>query len=264
MNRITKTIQGAQKNNKKVFIPFITAGYPKRESMIEILTALSEGGADIIEIGIPFSDPIADGPVIQSSSHTALENGVTLPWILKTVKDARRHLSVPLIFFTYLNPIIKYGIERFFKDAKKCDVDGILIPDLPPEESDEIKELAAAYGLSTIFLISPATANKRMKMIEKLSDDFVYCISVTGTTGTREKLAQNIEPYLKRVKSQLKKPYVVGFGISAAEDVKKISGHSDGVVVGSALIKMIEKYKNSDNLPERIKKYIRTLTKPLQ
>lgn len=262
MNRITKTIREAQKNNKKVFIPFITAGYPKRESMIDILTALSEGGSDIIEIGIPFSDPIADGPVIQSSSQAALENGVTLPWILKTVKDARKHLSVPLIFFTYLNPIIKYGVERFFRDAKRCGVDGILIPDLPPEESGEIKELAAAYGLSTIFLISPATANKRMKMIEKLSDDFVYCISVTGTTGTREKL--NIEPYLKRVKSLLKKPYVVGFGISAAEDVKRISGYSDGVVVGSALIKMIEKYKSSDNLPERIIKYIQTLIKPLQ
>ncbi|MFC1562488.1 tryptophan synthase subunit alpha [candidate division KSB1 bacterium] len=264
MNRITELFKNAKQNNKKVFIPFITAGFPKLESTVEIISALEKGGADLIEIGIPFSDPIADGPVIQSSSVTALKNGVTLKWIFKTVQQIRKNVKIPLIFFTYLNPVMKYGVEKFFKNANKIGIDGILIPDLPPEESDEVKKFAKKNNINTIFLVTPTTSNKRMRLIEKISDDFVYCVSVTGITGTREKLFLKTKPYLMKVKSVLKKPFVVGFGVSTAEDVKKISGFSDGVVVGSAVVKFTEKYKNNNDLAKRVEKYIRELKKPIK
>ena len=264
MNRITKIFQDVKKNNKKVFIPFITAGYPRLESTVELIPALADGGADLIEIGVPFSDPMADGPTIQASSHTALENGVTLKWIFKTVEKIRNNVKIPLIFFSYLNPILKYGLERFFKDSQKIGVDGLLIPDLPPEESGEIKKLARRYKINTIFLVSPTTSNNRIRLIEELSDDFVYCVSVTGTTGTRGKLYSEVKSYLMRIKSNLKKPYVVGFGVSTPEDVKKISEISNGVVVGSAIIKFIEKFKNNKELPEKVKNYIKKLKSPLK
>ena len=264
MNRITKIFQDVKKNNKKVFIPFITAGYPRLESTAELIPALADGGADLIEIGVPFSDPMADGPTIQASSHIALKNGVTLKWIFKTVEKIRNNVKIPLIFFSYLNPILKYGLERFFKDSQKIGVDGLLIPDLPPEESGEIKKLAERHKINTIFLVSPTTSNNRIRLIEELSDDFVYCVSVTGTTGTRGKLYSEVKPYLMRIKSNLKKSYVVGFGVSTPEDVKKISEISNGVVVGSAIIKFIEKFKNNKELPEKLKNYIKKLKSPLK
>ena len=264
MNRITEIFQDVKKNNKKVFIPFITAGYPRLESTSGLVSALADGGADLIEIGIPFSDPIADGPTIQASSYTALRNGVTLKWIFETVKTIRNNVKIPLIFFSYLNPILKYGLERFFRDSQKIGVDGVLIPDLPPEESGEIKEMAKRYGIDTIFLVSPITSNDRIRLIEKLSDDFVYCVSVTGTTGTRGELYSGVESYLKRIKSNLKKPFVVGFGVSTPEDVKKISEISNGVVVGSAIIKFIEKFKNNRELTVKVKNYVRKLKSPLE
>ena len=264
MNRITKIFQDVKKNNKKVFIPFITAGYPRLESTTELISALADGGADLIEIGVPFSDPMADGPIIQASSHTALKNGVTLKWIFKTIEKIKNNVKIPLIYFSYLNPILKYGLERFFKDSQKIGIDGLLIPDLPPEESDEIKKLAKRHKINTIFLVSPTTSNNRMRLIEKLSDDFVYCVSVTGTTGTRGKLYSGVKPYLMRIKSNLKKPYVVGFGVSTPEDVKNISGISNGVVVGSAIIKFIEKFKNNKELPEKVKNYVKKLKSPLK
>ncbi len=263
MNRITELFQKVKRENRKVLIPFITAGYPDLESTPKLLSALFEGGADLIEIGIPFSDPIADGPIIQASSQIALQNGVTVKWIFKTIKSLRKTIPVPLIFFTYLNPILRYGLEKFFKDAESIGVDGVLIPDLPPEESKEIKNIANANNVKTIFLISPTSSNERMRLIEKLSDDFIYCVSVTGTTGTRDKLYSDIKPYLMRLKSNLKKPYVVGFGISTVEDVSKISEFSNGVVVGSALIKFIEKLKNDKNFYEKVRNYIRKLKRPL-
>ncbi len=263
MNRITELFQEVKKHNKKIFVPFLTAGYPKLESTVELMSALANGGADLIEIGIPFSDPIADGPVIQSSSVTALQNGVTLKWIFKTVREIRKNVEIPLVFFSYLNPILKYGIEKFFKDSNKIGVDGVLIPDLPPEESFEIKKFAKKYNISTIFFVTPTTSNKRMRFIEKISDDFIYCVSVTGTTGAREKLFSKTKSYLIEVKSILKKPYVVGFGVSTAEDVKNISEISNGIVIGSALIKFIEKYKNSTELSKKVENYIRKLKKPI-
>ncbi len=264
MNRITKLFRDVKKNKRKVFIPFMTAGYPDLESTVKLISALEKGGADLIEIGIPFSDPIADGPAIQASSVKALENGVTLKWIFKTVHKIRENVKIPLIFFSYLNPIMKYGLEKFFRDLKKADVDGVLIPDLPPEEAEEIKTFAEKYDIATIFFVAPTTSNKRMRFIETISDDFVYCVSVTGTTGTREKLFSKTKPYLMKIRSILKKPYVVGFGISTAEDVKKISEISDGVVVGSAIIKFIEKYKDSKLLSKKLENYIRKLKKPIK
>ena len=148
MNRITKIFQDVKKNNKKVFIPFITAGYPRLESTEQLIPALVDGGADLIEIGVPFSDPMADGPTIQASSQVALKNGVTLKWIFKTLEKIRNNVKIPLIFFSYLNPILKYGLERFFEDSQKIGIDGLLIPDLPPEESDEIKKLAERHKIN--------------------------------------------------------------------------------------------------------------------
>jgi len=230
-----------QATHTRALVPFVTAGYPTRRVTIEAITAAADAGADMIEIGVPFSDPVADGPAIQHSSHVALENGVDLRWILNTVARARRSVDVPILLMGYYNPFLRYGLKSFCRDAVASGVDGVIVPDLPPDEGREFKGLAEASGLSMVFLIAPTTTAARVRAIGRASTDFSYCVAVTGVTGARAGVAKTTEAYLKRVRKTIRKPIVVGFGVSRPAHVRRLGRYADGVVVGSALVPVLAK-----------------------
>jgi tryptophan synthase alpha chain len=238
MNRITATFQQLTAQRTQALIPYITPDYPVAGTTVPLIRALADAGAAMIEVGIPFSDPLADGPTIQHSSYVAIGNGATIQKIFSDVRAARSHTDVPIILMGYVNPILHYGMERFFKDAHAAGVDGTIIPDLLPDDSTEYMTLARRYDISAIFLIAPTSTDERIRMIDSCSTDFSYCVSVTGVTGARTSLGghNGVEPFLTRVRGLTKKPFVVGFGISKKEQVDKIFQYADGAVVGSALI----------------------------
>jgi len=246
-------MRSLKNSGKKAFIPFITAGYPDIEKTIELVLTLERSGADIIELGIPFSDPLADGPTIQYSSYEAVKNGITVKDVFNSIKKIRIISDIPIIVFAYTNLILNYGVNRFMKDLKSLGGDGVLVPDLPIEESEEIKTAAKINNIRTIFLITPLTEPERIKKIEKYSDDFVYCVSVTGVTGARKNIFSKIENYLTKNRKIMTKPFMVGFGVSSKSDARKIAKLSDGVVVGSALINLINKYSDKKLLYETYK-----------
>ena len=239
-NRITQTLDSLKEQKKKALVLFLTAGYPKLDSTVPLALELAHAGADIIELGMPFSDPLADGPVIQASSQQAIKNGITLDRILDQVKEIRKHTDIPLVLMGYLNPILHYGEEKFFADARKAGVDGIILPEVPLEESDRFLSLTRKHHLADILLVSPATPSERIRNIDKVSSGFLYCVSTTGVTG-RSNIG-DIELYVKRVKhSAINNPVLVGFGIKTPSDAQRITQHADGVIVGSALIQRITK-----------------------
>lgn len=254
MNRLTAAITRLKSAGKKAFVPFIIGGYPDLESMPMIVTTLERSGASIVEIGIPFSDPLADGNTIQSASYKAIQNGVTPDAIFQSIQSIRKVTQIPIIIFSYTNLILTRGLNKFMQDLSLSGADGVLVPDLPLEEAALFKKTARQNGLRMIFLVSPLTSPKRMKMIEKASDDFVYCISVKGVTGKRESLFEQIEPYLQLVRETISKPIMVGFGIGNRKDAEKISALSDGVVVGSALIDAMDS-KRGSNLQNAIQEF---------
>jgi tryptophan synthase alpha chain len=241
MNRITTTLQRLKEQGAQALIPYITPEFPVAGSTVPLIRALADAGAAMIEVGIPFSDPLADGPTIQHSSFVAIGNGATIPKIFSAVREARLFTDVPIILMGYVNSILHYGMEKFFRDASACGVDGTIIPDLLPDDSEEYRACAHQYGISTIFLIAPTSTDERIRMIDSCSTDFSYCVSVTGVTGARTSLGeeQGIEPFLVRVRSLAQKPFVVGFGISTKEQVEKTFRYADGAVVGSALISVL-------------------------
>jgi tryptophan synthase alpha chain len=222
---------------------------------------LEQAGASLIEIGIPFSDPLADGPTIQHSSDVAIKNGATLPRVLELVREARTKTSIPLILMGYINPILHYGIEKFIREAANAGVDGLIIPDVPPEECDELCALSKQYCMSNIFLIAPTTSDERIQHIDSLSTDFTYCVSVTGVTGARSSFGDSsgFEHFLSRVRANTKKPFVVGFGIKGKEQVQMISQFSDGVVIGSALLQAIADETSVDAAASRASEFLLTL-----
>ncbi|MGD1043812.1 MAG: tryptophan synthase subunit alpha [Bacteroidota bacterium] len=237
-NRLTDKLTRLRKQNEKALVLFLTAGFPKLESTVPLVLELAQTGADIIELGMPFSDPLADGPIIQASSQQAIKNGITLEHILGQVKEIRKHTNIPLVLMGYLNPILHYGEESFFANARKAGVDGIILPEVPLEESDRFLSLTHKHYLADILLVSPATTNKRIREIDKISSGFLYCVSTTGVTG-RSNIG-DIGSYLNRVKKNAKKNLVlVGFGIKTPTDAQRIVQHADGVIVGSALVQRI-------------------------
>ncbi|NLP24930.1 MAG: tryptophan synthase subunit alpha, partial [Syntrophomonadaceae bacterium] len=223
------------------FIPFITAGDPSIEITEQLVLQMAEAGADLIELGIPFSDPVAEGPVIQLASERALQAGATTDKILALVSRVRKESDVPLAFMTYINPVFAYGIDRFMQDSREAGVDALIIPDLPFEEREEIIPYCSQYGIELISMIAP-TSQERIKMIAREARGFVYCVSSLGVTGVREQISTEAENMVAMVKAVQDIPCAVGFGISSPEQAQQISQTADGVIVGSAIMQIVEQF----------------------
>lgn len=225
----------------KAFIPFITCGDPSLETTEELVYAMEKAGADLIELGIPFSDPTAEGPVIQAANIRALSNGVTTDKIFEMVEKMRKKTSVPMVFMTYANVVFSYGTEKFCRRAAETGMDGLILPDVPFEEKEEFASVCRKYGLDLISLIAP-TSHERIREIAKEAEGFVYCVSSLGVTGVRKEITTDIGEMVKMVKSQKNIPCAVGFGISTPEQAEKMASQADGVIVGSAIVKLCETY----------------------
>ncbi len=260
MNRIEARFSYLKKNRRKAFVAFLTAGYPDLLSTAAFIRAFDRIGVDILELGIPFSDPIADGPVIQAASHEALRKGVTLEAVLRVVRRARdQGVSLPICFMSYYNPVFCYGVERFIRKAAASGVDGMIIPDLPLEEARAFSRLARRHGLDTILFISQTTAASRQKRIVAQSRGFIYYISLTGTTGARAALPPGIAGHVRRIKRLTAKPVCVGFGISTPAQVKRLQSAADGVIVGSAIVRKIKEYAGRPDMVERVTAFVASL-----
>lgn len=240
MGRIDKRFKELKKKHKKAFIVYICAGDPDINTTESLVKTLDNCGVDIIELGMPFSDPLADGPTIQAASQRALKKGINIAKIFALVKRIRRITQMPIVLMGYYNPVFNYGLRRFIKDATLAGVDGAIIADLPVEEASEFIKLSIKLKFDTIFLTSPTTTNKKFKEISKKSRGFIYYVSLTGVTGVRDKLPAKIKTDVKTIKRYTKKPVCVGFGISKLSQIKNISAFADGIIVGSAIIKRIE------------------------
>lgn len=259
MNRIAQTLQQLKAQSKKAIVPYLTPEFPIKGTTVPLILALEQAGASFIEIGVPFSDPLADGPTIQHSSDVAIKNGVTAKRVLELVKEARTKTTIPLILMGYINPILNYGMEKFISDVRSAGVDGLIIPDLPPEESDEFRSHSKKYEISNVFLIAPTSSDERIRFIDEASTDFTYCVSVTGVTGARNSFSSNLDSFLMRVQKNTTKPFVVGFGIKSKEQIQNITEHADGVVVGSALIHSIAGKNTVEDVAATAKSFLLSL-----
>ena len=259
MNRISETFEKLKRSKKKAFIVYLTSGYPDLKTTGRLVIELASRGVNMIELGVPFSDPLADGVTIQAASHKALLNDITLDKIFSVVKKLRAVTQIPLILMTYYNPVYQYGIKRFARRAGDVGVDGIIVPDLPPEESKSFKSALGKYELSLILLLASNSPKGRMKLIVRESEGFIYCLSHIGITGARGKLERGLKSFLKKVRSITDKPFVVGFGISHHNHVRIVNKWSDGVVVGSAIIDMITKNIGKKNLVRKVGNYVAKL-----
>lgn len=248
-------IKSAFKNNK-AFIPFITCGDPDLETTEKIVYAAAENGADIIELGIPFSDPTAEGPVIQGANIRALAGGVTTDKIFEMVSRLRKNTDIPLVFMTYANVVFSYGAEKFISRCGEMGIDGLILPDLPFEEKDEFLPICHEYGVDLISLIAPTSAN-RVEMISKNAEGFIYIVSSLGVTGTRSEITTDLNSLVSVVRKNTDVPCAIGFGISTPEQAAKMAAVSDGAIVGSAIIKIIEKY--GKDAPKYVGEYVRSM-----
>lgn len=251
MNRIEQVFQ-----NKKAFIPFITAGDPNLEVTEQLVLRMAAAGADLIELGIPFSDPVAEGPVIQEADYRALEAGTTTDKIFDMVAEIRKVCDIPLAFMTYMNPIYTYGTERFLKNSKKVGIEALIVPDVPFDEREELKPYCDKYGITLISMIAP-TSNERIKTIAKEAEGFIYCVSSLGVTGVRTEIGTGVEEMIKLVKEEKDIPCAIGFGISTPEQAAKMAAVSDGVIVGSAIVKIVAQY-GKDCVPY-VEEYVRSM-----
>lgn len=258
MGKIARKFQELGKKKEKALITFITAGDPDLATTEALIPVLEASGADIIELGIPFSDPMADGPTIQKASERALATGTTLPQILTMVKSVRSRSQIPIVLMGYFNPIFLYGTEKFVADAVAAGVDGVLLVDLPPEEGGDFKAKAQRGGLDVIFLLTPTSDDERIGKVAKFGSGFVYYVSVTGVTGARASVADSVFGKVADIKKRIDLPVVVGFGISDAAQAGKVAGVADGVVVGSALVKLFETYRG-DELRQRLGDFVASL-----
>jgi tryptophan synthase alpha chain len=228
------------RKNKTALIPYVTVGYPSIEATLNVVPLLAEKGCDIVELGIPFSDPIADGVTIQRAAFSALQNGVTPQLCLDVAEELRRKVHVPLLFMTYYNPVYGYGIERFCAACAGSGVDGLIIPDLPPEEGTELEIATGENDLDLVYLLTPTSTGERIKMVAGRSRGFIYLVSVTGVTGARDTLPVDLRPFVSRVREVARQPLCLGFGISTPEQAKMVAQVADGVIVGSKIIQLME------------------------
>jgi tryptophan synthase alpha chain len=255
---LEKTFKKLNKEGKKAFIPYIMAGDPSLDKTKDVVLLFEECGADIVELGVPFSDPLADGPTIQRASERALKNGVTLRKTISFVKDIRQMTQIPIVLMTYFNPVFKYGVENFIKNAKIAGVDGVIIPDLPPDEAEDFIKLSREAALDTIFLLTPTSTEDRIKKVIKVSKGFIYYVSITGITGTTLLLDGSMEVLISKIKRYTDKPVAVGFGVSTPEEAAAVARVSDGVIVGSAIVKKL--YES----PVELRSYIVSLRKAVK
>ena len=251
MNKISDAFK-----NGKAFIGFVTAGDPDLETSREIMVKMAQAGCDLIEIGIPFSDPIAEGPIIQEANLRSLSGGTTTDKVFSLASEVSAEVDIPLVFMTYLNVLFKYGYDKFLDNAKKSGISGVIIPDLPFEEKAELQSVAQKYDIDVISLIAP-TSEQRIQMIAKEAQGFVYEVSSLGVTGVRSEIKTDLESITKAVKSATDIPVAIGFGISTPEQAKKYSAIADGVIVGSAIVKSIAQH--GKNAPEEVYKYVKSM-----
>ena len=259
MSRIKDRL--ASLNGNKALVAFYTAGDPDLDASKEIFAVIEKNGADIVELGVPFSDPLADGPTIQASSYRSLNNGTTLKKIIRMVADIRKTSELPVVLMTSFNPIFVYGKKEFIADAVKAGVDGVIIPDLPHEEAEEF--LAIADGLDMIFLLAPTSTPDRIQQIGKISKGFIYYISLTGTTGTKESLSVGLEEKVSEIKNSVPLPVLVGFGISGPEQAAEAAKVSDGVILGSAIVKLIETNSNPVERDRKLGEFLTSIQKAI-
>jgi len=263
VNRIDAVFQAKRACGEKALIPFLTGGYPDMPTSADLAVAIAEAGADLIELGVPFSDPIADGPTIQRSSKFALDRGATLKKILEVVRSIREKTEVPLLLFGALNPFLRYGIEKIVADAKTAGADGFLIPDCPPEESEQIETLCRENEMSLVYLAAPTSPPERHRMIAEHTTGFLYYVAQKGVTGARSELPSDLLEQLEQLRSVSEKPIAVGFGISKPEHVAHVAQAADGVIVGSALIDVISEHEGNPDLLAKTKEYIASLAAAL-
>ena len=264
MSRIAETFAALKRLGRGGFIPFITAGDPDIATTERLLIELAAAGADIIELGVPFSDPVADGETIQRASERALRKGTTVSDVLSCVSHAKQHIDVPIVLFSYFNPLLKFGEERLSKEAKQAGVDAILVTDLTPEEAQPWIDILVQRDLDPIFLVAPTTSDERLKQIAGQARGFIYAVSRAGVTGARDEMTDDAEALVKRVRSVSDLPVAVGFGISTAGQVREVWRFADAAVIGSAIVSQIEKLGNSPDLVQRVGELARLLVAPMQ
>lgn len=239
--RIQTLFERTRKENRAAFIAYVTAGDPSPEQTPEIVAALERGGVDLIELGIPFSDPIADGPVIQRAAARALQAGTTVPKVLDMARAIRKKSEIPLLLFTYLNPVLRYGLDKLARDAQAAGIDGCLLTDVSVEEAEPYVAAMRAAGLDTVFLGAPTSTERRLKLVAQFSTGFVYLVSRTGVTGEQAALSESLAPLLDKMRAVTNLPLAAGFGISTPQQAAAVAKMADGVVVGSAIVRQIEK-----------------------
>jgi len=259
MTRIDNKFQELRATNRKAFIPYITAGDPNLKVTADLILALERAGADIIEVGVPFSDPIADGPVIQRATERALASRTTLRDILRLGAEIRKTSQVPMLIMSYYNPLLRYGLENLVLDAAEAGFDGILASDLTVEEAGPLLAATTEVGLNTVFLVAPTSSPDRIRKIAQTSTGFLYAVSRTGVTGERQELSTELRDFLKTLRCHTPIPIAVGFGVSLPEHVQAIWQEADGAVVGSALVREIEKHAGNGNLAEKVSEFTRWL-----
>jgi len=259
VNRIDARWTHLRGRGEKAFIPYVTAGDPTLTETAALVRAFDEAGADIVEIGVPFSDPLADGPVNQESAMRALKHHVTLGDILAMIKQVREKSDIPILLFTYYNPVMAYGAERLAENAAAAGVDGILCVDLPPEEGDEYEAAFAGHGLRTVYLLAPTSTPDRIELVARRSTGFIYYVSRTGTTGERDSVETDVQSMVATIKEKTDTPVAVGFGIGTPAQAKQVAAYGDGVVVGSAIVRMIGELGDSPDTALQVGVFVKAL-----
>lgn len=262
-NRIDSTFENLRANGKKALVTFLTFGDPDIETSKSLVLEMEKSGADLIELGIPFSDPMAEGPVIQAANVRALKNEINLDIIFNAVKELRENTQIPLVFLMYFNSLLSYGIEKFFESCQNAGVDGVIIPDLPFEESDEIYDYTQKYGVYQISMVSPTSSDERMKKICDRAKGFLYCVSSLGVTGVREGFSTDFDDIFARLNSLSNIPKCIGFGISKPEHISALKRYCDGLIVGSAIVKQVGAGETTDDKINNVKQKVEELAAAL-
>jgi tryptophan synthase alpha chain len=263
--KITRVFEQAHEEGRGVLIPYFMCGYPTAQQSVNVILAAIAGGADIIELGLPFSDPLADGATIQHAGQVALQNGMTIRGCMQIARQIADQSETPLILMGYYNPILAYGIDRFCSDARDAGVSGLIVPDLPPEEAQPLQNAAYQHGLTLIFLVPPTTPDERIAMIAELSTKghrgFIYCVSLSGVTGARNELPPHLQSFIERVRGYTKDkdlPLAVGFGLSRPEHIARVTSYAEGAIIASAIVNLIDQHVESEQV-EAVEQYIRSL-----